>query len=64
MIRKEGSGFRVVSESGKNLSKVYKTRDAAEARLAQVEMFKAMDAKKKARNKGTQKERKRNAKGT
>ena len=55
MIRNERGGFRVVSESGKNLSKVYKTREAAEARLAAVEHFKAMGDKKKARNKGTQK---------
>lgn len=33
-------GFKVVSESGRNLGGPYKTRKAAEIRLHQVEYFK------------------------
>lgn len=39
MIKKVGSKYRVVSESGKNLGE-YKTRKEAEKRLKQVEYFK------------------------
>ena len=47
MIVKTAKGFKVVSERGKNLSKDNLTREQAEARLAQVEMFKKMALKKK-----------------
>jgi len=40
MIRKTKSGWKVVSEDGKNLGGPYKTREAAEKRLRQVEYFK------------------------
>lgn len=40
MIRKTGKGYTVKSESGKNLGGPYKTREAAEKRLKQVEYFK------------------------
>lgn len=40
MIVQEKGGYRVKSESGKNLSRVYKTRKEAEHRLATVEFFK------------------------
>lgn len=40
MIVKEGGGFRVKSEEGKNLSRVLPTREAAAKRLKQVEYFK------------------------
>lgn len=40
MIRKEKSGYFVKSEQGKNLGGPYKTKAAAEKRLAQVEYFK------------------------
>ena len=40
MVRKEGGGYRVKSESGKNLSRVLPSKAAAEKRLAQVEHFK------------------------
>jgi hypothetical protein len=43
MIRKTGEGFQVKSEGGKNLSKPNLTKEQAEKRLAQVEMFKHMD---------------------
>ena len=39
MIRKKGSLFQVVSESGKNMGK-FKTKKEAEKRLKQVEFFK------------------------
>ncbi len=47
MIRKTKSGFIVTSEKGKPLSKPDLTREEAEARLAQVEMFKHLRGKKK-----------------
>ena len=47
MIVKTAKGWKVVSESGKNLSKDDLTRARAEARMAQVERFKAMALKKK-----------------
>ena len=45
MIRKEGKGYRVYSESGKPLSKILKSHDAAVKRLRQVEHFKRQDKK-------------------
>ena len=47
MIRKTSKGCKVVSESGKNLSKDDLTKKQADKRLAQVEMFKHMKGKKK-----------------
>ncbi len=46
MIVKEGKGFRVKSEGGKNLSRIL-SRKAAIKRLAQIEMFKHMKGKGK-----------------
>ena len=40
MIRKVKGGYKVVSEKGKNLGGPYKSKEAAEKRLAQVEYFK------------------------
>ena len=41
MIKKVKGGYKVVSEkSGKNLGGPYKTREEAEKRLRQVEVFK------------------------
>lgn len=40
MIVKVKGGFQVQSEKGKNLGGPYKTRKAAQHRLAQVEYFK------------------------
>lgn len=40
MIRKTSSGYKVVSHTGKNLGGPYKTKAAAQKRLAQVEHFK------------------------
>jgi hypothetical protein len=40
MIIKDKSGYKVVSEKGKNLGSGYKTRAEAEKRLRQVEYFK------------------------
>jgi len=40
MIRKTAKGFKVVSESGKNLSKPNLTKAEAVNRLRQVEYFK------------------------
>ena len=41
MIKKVKDGYKVVSEkTGKNLGGPYKTREAAEKRLRQVEFFK------------------------
>jgi hypothetical protein len=40
MIKKDKSGYKVVSKKGKNLGSGYKTRAAAEKRLRQVEYFK------------------------
>lgn len=42
MIRKVAGGFKVVSEDGKNLGGPYPSREAAEKRLKEVEMFKHM----------------------
>ena len=40
MIRKDKSGYKVVSKKGKNLGSGYKTRAEAAKRLQQVEFFK------------------------
>lgn len=40
MIRKVKGGYRVTSESGKNLGGPYKSKAAAQKRLRQVEYFK------------------------
>lgn len=40
MIKKVKGGWKVVSESGKNLGGPYKNKDAAKRRLRQVEYFK------------------------
>lgn len=40
MITKEKGGYRVKSESGKNLGGPYKSKAEAEKRLKQVEYFK------------------------
>jgi hypothetical protein len=40
MIRKRTDGYHVLSEKGKNLGGPYKTKEAAEKRLRQVEYFK------------------------
>lgn len=39
-IRKTAKGYKVVSQSGKNLGGSYKSREEAEKRLQQVEYFK------------------------
>jgi hypothetical protein len=40
MIKKAKSGYKVVSEKGKNLGGPYKSKAAAQKRLRQVEFFK------------------------
>jgi len=40
MIRKTAQGYKVVSKSGKNMSKPNLTKKEAEKRLQQVEYFK------------------------
>ena len=40
MIRKTKSGYKVLSEGGKNLGGPYKSLTAAKKRLKQVEYFK------------------------
>jgi hypothetical protein len=40
MIKRVAGGWKVVSESGKNLSRVLKSLAAAKHRLKQVEWFK------------------------
>ena len=40
MIRKTSQGYKVYSEKGKPLSKPYKTKAQAQARLRQVEYYK------------------------
>ena len=40
MIKKVKAGYKVVSETGKNLGGPYKSMEAAEKRLRQVEYFK------------------------
>ena len=46
MIKKTGEGFKVTSESGKNLSKPNLSKAKAIMRLKQVEHFKKKDKKK------------------
>lgn len=41
MIRKVSGGYKVYSESGKPLSRVYPTKSQAQARLRQVEYYKS-----------------------
>lgn len=50
MIKKTKSGYRVVSKKGKNLGDV-KTKEQAQKRLKQVEMFKHMDKNKSKKKK-------------
>ncbi len=50
MIVKTKKGHQVTSEAGKPLSSDDLTKEEAEKRLAQVEYFKARDAKKWARS--------------
>ncbi len=40
MIRKTKGGWVVLSEKGKKLSRVYKSRGQAQKRLGQIEYFK------------------------
>ena len=40
MISKTSKGYKVYSESGKPLSKPYKTKAEAQARLRQIEYYK------------------------
>ena len=40
MIRKVKGGYKVYSDDGKALSKVYKTKGEAQKRLQQIEYFK------------------------
>ena len=47
MIKKTGEGYKVTSESGKNLSKPNLSKAKAIMRLKQVEHFKKKDKKKK-----------------
>lgn len=46
MIKKVKGGYKVVSEKGKNLGGPYKSKGAAEKRLAQVEYFKHKKGKR------------------
>ena len=50
MIKKTKSGYEVLSESGKHMSKTNLTKAQADKRLAEVEMFKHM-AKNKPKKK-------------
>ena len=45
MIRKVPGGYRVVSESGRNMG-TYRTKAEAEKRLRQIEMFKHLKKKR------------------
>jgi len=47
MIRKVSGGYVVYSESGKKLSRVYKTKAQAKKRLQQIEYFKHRNKKYK-----------------
>lgn len=44
MVKKTSSGYKVVSQKGKNLGE-YKTKKAAQNRLKDIEMFKHMKPK-------------------
>ena len=46
MIRYIGKGYRVISESGKNLGGPYKSKKEAKRRLRQVEYWKNRRGKK------------------
>lgn len=41
MIRKVNNGYKVYSEKGKPLSRVYKTKQEAQDRLRTIEYFKS-----------------------
>jgi hypothetical protein len=45
MIRKVRGGYRVLSESGRNMG-TYKSKGEAEKRLRQIEMFKHLKKKR------------------
>ena len=45
MIRKVQGGYRVLSESGRNMG-TYRTKAEAEERLRQIEMFKHLKRKR------------------
>ena len=45
MIRKVRGGYRVLSESGRNMG-TYRTKPEAEKRLRQIEMFKHLKRKR------------------
>jgi hypothetical protein len=45
MIRKVQGGYRVLSESGRNMG-TYRTKAEAEKRLRQIEMFKRLKRKR------------------
>ena len=45
MIRKVQGGYRVLSESGRNMG-TYQTKAEAEKRLRQIEMFKHLKKKR------------------
>lgn len=47
MIVKDKKGYWVKSSEGRNLGGPYKSKEEAQKRLAQVEMFKAMERRKK-----------------
>lgn len=40
MIKKTGNSYTVYSKAGKKLSSPYKTKEAAEKRLKEIEFFK------------------------
>ena len=40
MIKKVSGGYKVFSEKGKALSRVYKNKEEAQKRLGQIEYFK------------------------
>jgi hypothetical protein len=46
MIRKTSKGYVIYSETGKKISKVYKSKYAAKKRLKQIEYFKNRKTKK------------------
>jgi hypothetical protein len=45
MIRKVKEGYRVVAENGRNMG-TYSTREQAEKRLRQIEIFKHMNKRR------------------
>jgi hypothetical protein len=46
MIRKEKDGYIIYSKAGSKISKAYKTKEEAEKRLKEIEMFKHLKRKK------------------